>query len=74
MKYYPAKDSLGLLFDEDRLRLINDMLLYARKNKDYDHKILYQAEDDLFKHGRLSSSTYNFLLDEYERYSMWDSL
>lgn len=73
MKYYPATESLGLLFDEDRLNLLNEMISYARKHLEYDAKVLYQAESDVFKHGRLSSSTYNYLLEEYERYSMWEN-
>lgn len=74
MKYHPVTESLSLLFHEDKLKLISDMLVYARKNKDYDHKALYQAEDEIFKHGRLSANTYNYLLEDYERYSMWEDI
>ena len=72
MKYYPAKESLGLLFEEERLYLITEMINYARKDPHYDSEVLYQAQSDLFKHGRLSASTYNYLLNEYESYSMWE--
>ena len=74
MKYYPTVESLSLLFDEDKLLLLNDMIRYARKNPSYDAKKIYQAEDDLFRNGRLSASTYNYLLEEYERFSMWECI